>query len=92
MATIKTPTTIIDTDKSNTPATSALNITNQTSFDACRSFKVSTSASYVTYYADAPSTAITEYLLAGIEYPHSIVKATAVGGGAISADVFHVYY
>ena len=89
--TIKTAESYIDADKSNTPATSALNVTNQTALDPCRALKVSTSASYVLYYTDAPTTAITEYLLAGILYPFSIVKATAVGGGAIDANVFHVY-
>lgn len=90
--TIKTAESYIDADKSNTPATSALNVTNQTSIDACRGLKVSTSASYELYYADAPTTKITEYLLAGILYPFSIVKAAASGGGAIGANVFHVYY
>ena len=90
--TIKTAESYIDADKSNTPATSALNVTNQTSIDACRALKVSTSASYVLYYTDAPTTGITEYLEAGLLYPFSIVKATAVGGGAIGANVFHVYY
>lgn len=92
MPTIKTPISRINADLATTPATTALNITNQTGFDACRAIKVSTAASYVLYYADAPTTAITEYLEAGLLYPFSIVKATAVGGGAIGANVFHVYY
>jgi len=90
--TIKTAASYIDADKSNTPATSALNVTNQTSIDACRAVTASTSASYVLYFTDAPSTAITIYLLAGVLYPFSIVKATAVGGGAIGANVFHAIY
>ena len=90
--TIKTAASYIDADKSNTPATSALNVTNQASIDACRAVSVSTSASYVLYFTDAPSTAITIYLLAGVLYPFSIVKATAVGGGAIGANVFHAIY
>lgn len=92
MPTIKTPISRINADLATTPATTALNITNQTGFDACRAVKVSTATSYVLYYADAPTTAITEYLEAGLLYPFSIVKATAVGGGAIGANVFHVYY
>ena len=92
MPTIKTPTSKIDSDLATTPATGALNITNQTGFDPCRALKVSTGASYVLYYTDAPTTAITEYLEAGLLYPFSIVKATAAGGGAIAANVFHVYY
>lgn len=90
--TIKTASSYIDADKSNTPATLALNVTNQTGIDACRAVIVNTSASYVIYFTDAPSTAITMYMLAGILYPYSIVKATAVGGGAIAANVFHAIY
>ena len=90
--TIKTAESYIDADKSNTPATSALNVTNQTSIDACRAVTVSTAASYELYFTDAPTTKITIYMLAGILYPYSIVKAAASGGGAIGANVFHAIY
>jgi len=69
--TIKTAESYIDADKSNTPATSALNVTNQTSIDACRAVTASTAASYELYFTDAPTTKITIYMLAGILYPYT---------------------
>lgn len=88
----KTPSNPLETNYSVHPATSATNVTSTAAFDACRAVQVNATSSYKLYFTDAASTGVTVYMLAGILYPFSIVKATTTGDGALSSGVLNVYY
>lgn len=89
---IKTPANPISTELSVHAAVAAANIASTAAFDSCRAVSVNADGNYKLYFTDAPTTGVTVYLLAGIVYPFSIMKATTTADGALSAGVLNVYY
>jgi hypothetical protein len=73
-------------------STYASDATTATTFDACRAIMVNVAGTYKLYFRNAPSTACTMILVAGLVYPFSLVKLTDTDDTVCASNAIHVLY